>query len=191
MSDIAIHIHEDDWGIRNLYPVAAIFGARADVARATEAGERNRAPDGIGWTDMHVITPPQAGYADTGLDLAAVSVTLGTVLPRVRKFTATATAGFDLNVHDSLGHYDEDAHCYGFDRDLFIKADPTGSLVQAIWFEARTADAARLASLKRAILAIDALVESVIADYWMGRVGRVRDAAFLERYFRDLLEPLT
>lgn len=189
MSDIAIHIHEDDWGMRNLFPVAAIFGARADVARATEAGERNRAPDGIGWTDMHVIAPPKAGYADTGLDIAAVSGALGPILPRVGKFTATATAGFDPNVRDPMGSYDEDAHCYGFNRDLFIKVEPAGTLAKAIWFEARTPGAAQLTLLKRAILAIDALAESVIADYWMERVGRVRDAAFLERYFGDLLEP--
>ena len=189
MSDTAIHIHEDDWGMRNLYPVAAIFGARADVDRATEAGERNRAPDGIGWTDMHVIAPPKAGYADTGLDLAAVSAALGAILPRVRKFTATATAGFDPNVRDPMGSYDEDAHCYGFDSACFIKVHPADALVRGIWFEARTSDAAQLASLRRAMLAIDALAESVIADYWMERVGRVRDAAFLERYLGDLLEP--
>ncbi len=50
-----IAIHEDDEGMRNLYPIAAREDAAGDMQSSIDAGERNRAPDGIGWTDVHLI----------------------------------------------------------------------------------------------------------------------------------------
>jgi hypothetical protein len=46
--------------------------------------------------------------------------------------------------------------------------------------------AARLAALRQAIVAIDQLVPSVIAYYWLDRTGPVRDSAFLDDYMRRL-----
>ena len=47
VAEPAIHIHEDDWGMRNLYPVEASLHAADDIAKSADAGERNRAPDGV------------------------------------------------------------------------------------------------------------------------------------------------
>lgn len=48
-----IHIHEDDWGMRNLYPLAVRREAEADVADAAAAAEKNRDPSGFGYTDIY------------------------------------------------------------------------------------------------------------------------------------------
>ena len=188
MSEPAIHIHEDDWGMRNLYPVGAFFKARTDVERAADAADANRAPDGVGFTDIHVISSPSIDYSDVGLELTAVADALGIILPRVKKFTATATAGFDPNVRDPWGSYEDDAYCYGFDQTCFIKIDPADGLVKQIWFECREAVPAKLSAFSRAIQTIDAIAESVIADYWLDRVGRVRDSTFLNTYMLELTE---
>ena len=37
------------------------------------------------------------------------------------------------------------------------------------------------------LIAIDGLVESVIADYWLDANGRVRDANFMTTYMRALI----
>lgn len=188
MSERAIHIHEDDWGMRNLYPVGALFEARAKVTRAADAADRNRAPDGGGFTDMHVINGPSIDYADIGLELGVLADALGSIVPRVKRFTATAMAGFEPNTRDAYGSYEEEAYCYGFDETCFIKLEPAGVLVKQIWFECRTLPPERLSAFERAILAVDALAESVVADYWLDQVGRVRDPAFFHAYLRQIAE---
>jgi hypothetical protein len=188
MNASAIHIHEDDWGMRNLYPVGALFEASADIARAIQAGEQNRAASGIGWTDIHLIRPPSIDYTHIGLGLAAASAALGAVLPRVRSFAATAMAGFNAQTRDPYGHYDDDAWCFGFDHGCFIKLEPAGDLVKQIWFECAFATPERISAFARGLTAIDALAESAIADYWLDCAGRVRDAAFLDAYFRALAD---
>ena len=92
---MTIHIHEDDWAMRNLYPLDALPEASADVAQAREAGERNRAPDGAGWTDIHVIRPPSKDYSVMNLLVADATAALDGLMPRVRRFIATASVGFD------------------------------------------------------------------------------------------------
>lgn len=186
MTEPSIHIHEDDWGMRNLYPAAALTEASADVARAIEAGERNRVPDGFGWTDLHLIGEPSIDYAAAELILSSAADALSPIMPRVRRFTATAMAGFALGASDSWGTYDQDAYCYGFDALCFIKLEPEGGLVKRVWFEGRTAEPERLAALRQAIEAVDALVPSVVADYWEDQIGAIRDTLFLDQYFQQL-----
>lgn len=178
-----IHIHEDDWGMRSLHPIAAWRDAIADLGEAVEAGNRNRSPDGIGWTAMHVIKEPTADFSSLAMSLGAIASRLQTVMPRVRRFTATASAGFDTSRRDPYGSYDDDAWAFGFDAACFVKLEPAGTLVSRIWFEARTDDRERLAALRRAITMIDDAAEAMIIDYWADAAGRVRDAAFLDRYF--------
>jgi hypothetical protein len=187
--EISIHIHEDDWGMRNLYPAGALREVAADMHEASEASLRNRAPNGIGWTDVHLIKPPSLDYASVGLGLNDVCSALEPLMPRVRKFTATATAGFRLGAHDPLGSYEQDACCYGFGSDCFIKLAPHEELVKHIWFECTTQDPEKLAALRAAVLAINELVPSVIADYWNDMTGAVHDIAFLDRYFQELRRP--
>jgi hypothetical protein len=188
MPAAGIHIHEDDWGMRCLHPLAAAAEVTDEIRVARAAGEANRAPDGAGWTDVHIIQQPQRDYAAIGLTLDQAAAALAPVLPRIRRFAATAMAGFGAGAHDPYGSYEQDAHCYGFDAGCFIKVDGD-ELVRQIWFNAETDDAARLEKLRQAIVAIDRLVPSIIADYWLDRTGKVGDSAFLHEYLRALASP--
>jgi hypothetical protein len=115
-----IHIHGDDWGMRNLYPAAAFVAVQSDIEKSAQASIDNLAESGIGWTAVHQIDHPANDYAAAGLDLEAAPRTLGELLPRVRGFTATAFSGFG-GKRDPLGSYETDAHCYGFGASCFIK----------------------------------------------------------------------
>ena len=183
---ISIHIHEDDWGLRNLYPVAALGAAAADVDEAARSGRENIVPDGIGWTNVHVIRAPSVDFTSTGLSVATLGLRLQAIMPRIRRFVATATAGFSGDRRDPYGSYDDDAWCFGFDAGCFLKLEISGDLVRHVWFEARPAGPQQLAALRRAIETVDAQAEAVIADYVEDAAGRVRDAAFMDRYFADL-----
>ncbi len=109
----AIHIHADDWGMRNLYPLAVRAEAEADIEEAAAAAERNRDPSGVGYTAMHAIKPPSRDYADSGLTLTEAEHVLAPILPRVRRFNATILSAFDSADRDPLGSYEEDAWCFG------------------------------------------------------------------------------
>ena len=174
--------------MRNLYPLPALPGASADVRAAAEAGERNRAPDGARWTDVHLIQQLSTDYAATGLTLSAAAAVLEPLLPRVPRFNSTASAGFAEGPEDPWGTYEQQAWCYGFDEDCFVKLEPAGELVKQIWFECRTREQARGAALRSAVLAIDGLVPSAIADYWIDMAGPVHYPAFLDSYFEALVE---
>ncbi|UGT54228.1 hypothetical protein [Nocardia asteroides] len=130
---------------------------------------------------------PAHDYAAEGLTFERVDAVLAPILPRVRQFAATASAGFDEDVRDPWGSYEDDAYCYAADASCFIKLDGEPPLIQRIWFQAETEDPARLDQLRRAIIAIDGLVPSVIVDYWLDCTGSVADAEFLDRYLRMLL----
>lgn len=186
MSAPTIHIHEDDWGMRNLYPVAAFAVAQADVAEASDAGRRNRQPNGLGWSKVHLIKPPAVDYADVGLELAPTAERLESLMPRIRQFTATATAGFDPAIKDAGGSYETDAQCFGFGSDCYIKLETKGDLVRQIWFDVFTDDTTHLEAFRHGVLSIDALAPSLIADYREDVVGSIRDDAFFARYMRTL-----
>ena len=181
-----IHIHEDDWGMRSIYPLAAMADVIADLEEARAAAERNRVPDGVGWTDIHLIERPHTGFAEEGVPLSKASAALAPIMPRVRRFRATSTGGFELGAHDELGVYQDDAHCYGFDASCFIKLATDGEIVRGVSYEARTSDNNRLAALRAAMEAVDRLVPSMIVDYWEDCAGRIGDRAFLDHYFRAL-----
>lgn len=186
-----IHIHEDEWGMRCLHPLAAATEVASDLRASEVAGAVNRAPDGIGWTDVHEIAAPEHDYAEVGLTFAQVDAVLTPIMPRVRRFVATAWAGFDENMRDPLGVYEDDAYCYGVDASCFIKLDGDEPLVESIWFRADTEDTARLQLLRRAIVAVDILAPSVIADHWLDCTGTVADGEFLHRYMRMLVQEAT
>jgi hypothetical protein len=75
-----IHIHEDDWGMRSMHPVQAMPEVDADLQEAITAAERNRVPDGFGWTDIHQIKSPQKDYGQSGLRLADASGALQPIM---------------------------------------------------------------------------------------------------------------
>ncbi|MEV6102884.1 alpha/beta fold hydrolase [Nocardia sp. NPDC051981] len=87
-----------------------------------------------------------------------------------------------------MGIYANDAYCYGVDASCFIKLNGDEPLVESIWFRADTKDPARLELLRRAIIAVDLLAPSVIADYWLDCTGPVADDRFLHRYMRMLAQ---
>lgn len=176
-----IAIHEDDEGMRNLYPLAAYGDAVADVQQAIDASARNRATDGTAWTDVHTIKPPKATFADAGLTLDAAATALAPLMPRVHHFWSGL-----LGRNDPLATNQTQAHCFGFDATCFVKLEPKGTLVERIWFEARTDDASRLAALRNALVAIDALSPAMIADYWLDAAGPIADPVFLDAYFKAL-----
>jgi hypothetical protein len=135
---------------------------------------------------MHVIAPPEHDYAEAGLRLDQADAILAPILPRVRRFAATASAGFGPDAHDPYGTYEDEAHCYGLDATCFLKLEAGGSLVRQVWFHVETPDSERLAQLREAIVALDQLVPSIVADYWLNCTGAVRDHDFLDRYVHAL-----
>jgi hypothetical protein len=181
----AIHIHEDDWGMRNLYPLAAQSEALADLHDAIAAGEKNRDPLGLGWTGVHVITPPSMTYVDAGLLLSDAAAALQEIMPRVRHFYAGTFASMGSTKRDPLGSYEEDAWCFGFTQGCYLKLEPRGDHVERIWFDLGRALPAQAAALRRAIEAIDRLVPSIVADYFLDVAVPVGSSEQLDRYFAE------
>ncbi|MBI5942422.1 MAG: hypothetical protein HY859_18595 [Caulobacterales bacterium] len=181
-----IHIHEDDWGMRNLYPLAALSETSADVAAAKASGDANF--DGAGWTAMHMIEPPSASFSEAGLQASDVIAVLEPHLPKVSRFHATIMhyLGRDGGERDPYGSYEDAAVCFGFDARCFIKVDTDGELVRAIWFQWEDGEDQRFDALRDALLAINDLTPCVVADYWCDASGALSDAGFADRYFRHL-----
>lgn len=169
-----------------MHPARAAGEVARDVAAAHEAVERNRAPDGLGWTDVHVVEEPSVSFTDVGLTFAAADAALAPIMPRVRKFAATIGGAIGRDVRDPYGSYEDDAYCYAHAPGCFIKLDGKDGLVARIWFEASTDDNDGLPLLRRGLEAIDALTPSIIADYWIDCTGAVRDVAFMDKYMRRL-----
>lgn len=183
MSENAIHIHEDDWAMRTLHPLAADAEARAELAALERAGERNRSPSGFGWTDIHIIRSPSINYCDVGLALADAAAALAPIMPRVRRFAATIGMAIDTGKRDPFGSYQEEAWCYGLGDHCFLKLEPKGELVEQIWFDLHSRDPGDMAALGAAIRAVDALAPSILVDHWLSLAGRIGDAGFLDSYF--------
>ena len=180
----AIHIHEDDWGMRNLYPLAARSEAAADLEESIAARERNRDPSGFGWSDIHLIKPPSVNYVDAGLRVEDAAAALAPIMPRIRRFYATISGAIGSEDRDPYGSYEEDAWCFGLGPDCYIKLEPKGDLVERIWFDlAGDPDPSAPAAMRAAIEAIDSLVPSVVVDYWRDVEGRAGDRDFLDLHF--------
>jgi hypothetical protein len=187
----SIHIHEDDWAMRALHPIAVAQQITGDLEAAKQAALENRSPDGAGWTNVHLIAEPTLDYSAFNLPISKIAEVLEPILPRVRKFTATASAGFTPGVVDPYGSYDADAYCFALSQDCFIKCEVMSEAptrVKSIWYEARDARKEALSKLRSAFQAIDALCPSVIADYWLDLSGEIANNTFLSAYFETLEE---
>jgi hypothetical protein len=184
----AIHVHEDDCGMRNLYPLAVRTEVEEDIAEAAAAAERNRDPSGFGYTDVYMAKSPSKDYAALGLTLVEVEAALTPILPRVRRFSATIFSAIGSAERDPYGSYEEDAWCFGLGPHCYLKLEANGSLVSNIWFDLDTNDQDAARQLRNAIEAIDALAPSVIADYFLDFAGPVSDAGVLDSYFANLQE---
>lgn len=170
--------------MRNIYPMAARTEAEADMKVSIEASVRNRAPNGIGWTDMHLIERPETTFADAGLTVAAAATAIEQLMPRVRRFVC----GGGNPASNPFAYRDDDAYCYGFDETCFIKLETNGDLVEHIWYEARSENAEHLSALRKAFGAIDSLSPAMIADFWIDATGPIASADFLDAYFKALAD---
>lgn len=179
----AIHIHEDDWGMRNLYPLAAAPEVKLDLDEAISAGQRNLDPSGIGWTAVHMIQEPSQDYRPYELRLTDIAEKLAVIMPRVRKFAATIGAYVGTLETDPCGSHNDQAWCFGLDAQCFIKLEPDGEFVRAIWYEYKSNDKHAEQALRLAFEAIDRFVPSLLVDYWLDVQGALNDSAFIDRYF--------
>lgn len=178
-----IHIHEDDCGMRNLYPIAAFDEAASEVAAAAAAAERNRDPSGFGFTAMHMVELPSITYVDVGLRLDAAAAALAPIMPRAKRFAATIFHAMLTGETDPYGSYEEGSWAFGLGPHCYIKLEPKGELVEAVWFGLDSDDPAHADALRRSMLAIDALAPSIVADFFLDQSGPVGDPAFLDSYF--------
>lgn len=181
-----IHIHEDDWGMRSLHPVEVLRQVQRDLGHSIETEPVRRAQDAAGWTEVHVIEEPDITYADKQITIASIQKVLDGLMPKVTRFYATASCGFDPNNRDSMGSYDEDAICYGFSEKCYLKIDKSREFVSAIWYEACTEDREQLQALRQCMCVINKLVPSLFVDYWEGCCGDISDSSFLDAYFQEL-----
>lgn len=176
----AIHVHEDDWGMRSLHALAVYRQVAANLDESIAAEERNRAPSGFGWTDIHVIEDPSSSYVEADLRLSDAAAAVGPIMPRVRHFHATSFGGF--GDYDRYGSYENDAWAFGLGAHCYLKLDDEGAHVKRIWFDLSSPDPHDIAALRQAMLAIDRLVPSFIADYFMKAVVILADSEALDRY---------
>lgn len=183
--DPAIHIHEDDWGMRNLFPASCLYHVAGDIAEAKAFGDAHF--DGGGWTEMRAIQSPPTSFREAGVTIASLVAALEPILPRVRRFNATISSMINSDSRDPYGSYETDAICFGYHRDCFIKIDPADDvLVGAVWYQADRCSHPELDALRRGLLAINAATPVVVADYWLDFSGPLTDPALVERYFAEL-----
>lgn len=175
-----VHIHEDDEGMRNVYPAVAISDAMDDIAAAKANSVENLAPNGVGWTDVHAIKEPEKSFLDIGLEWQNFASALGKLLPRVEEFEV----GFGAN--NPFHYKDRDPICFGFGQSMYIKLETDGDHLKAIWFDTRSKVEEELSALRRALEAIDEIHPSMIADYWLNTGGLIGKQAFLDAYIEDL-----
>lgn len=185
-----IHIHEDDWGMRNLVPVEAIEEASRDIEAAGNFGTEHQHPSGFGWTEMYQAKEPSMGYSGAGLTLVAAAEVLARVMPRVQQFRATIFSYIGREDRDPYGSYEDDAWAFGFGHHCYIKLDREGDLVKSIWFDLQSDDPADVSALRRSIKAINDLIPSAISDYFLEAVVRVGDDQAMDAYFQDRLDQI-
>jgi len=180
-----IHVHEDDWGMRNIFPLTVQEEVAKDLDASIESGEKNRDPSGFGWTAVHMIEEPSTSYVQTGLRVAVLADILEPLMPRVKHFYATIGGAIGSSDRDPFGAYEEDAWCFGFSPQCYLKIDAEGEYVKAIWFDISTADPQKIGALRGSMEAINALIPSFIGDYFMGAEVPIADSDLLDRYFAE------
>lgn len=180
-----IHVHEDDEGMRNVYPANTVAEAMEDLAAAKENSETHLAPSGVGWTEVHPIKEPEKSFRELKVNMQTVSSALENVLPRIREFEV----GFGAN--NPFHYKDDDANCFGFGQSLYLKLEADGDYLKAIWFDVSSESEEELSTLKRAFEVINEIHPSMIADYWLETGGLIEDRNFLDRYFAILRRTAT
>lgn len=175
-----VHIHEDDEGMRNVYPAHAINEVMDDIAAAKVHSVENLAPNGVFWTSVYGIKKPEKSFLEIGLDWQSFANALGKILPKVEEFEM----GFGAN--NFFRYKDHDPICFGFGQSMYIKLETDGDYLEAIWFDTRSNVEEELSALRRALEAIDEIHPLMIADYWLDTGGLIGDQAFIDAYIEGL-----
>lgn len=181
----AIHIHEDDWGMWSLYPIAAEPEVERDLAESIAASEKKLHPSGFGWTAIHMIAEPSVDYRELNLLLADAAEKLSAIMPRVKRFAATIGAHIGTLEKDPYGSYENDAWCFGFDAKCFIKLEPEGDFVKGIWYDFTSSDPQAEQAMRHAFDVVNGLVPSLLVDYHQDAQGPLGDPEFLDHYFAE------
>lgn len=175
-----VHIHEDNEGMRNLYPVAAYDDVEEDLIAGKKASVENRAPGGIGWTDVHQIKEPDATYAKVGTSLKDMATAVEQHLPRIDHFEVGFGDG------NPFHHRDIGGFTFGFGDHLYVRFDTKDDVLLGIWYDVTTSDLSELEALRQTFLEINTVQRSMIADHWMHTGGRIDDEAFLTGYLNEI-----
>lgn len=181
-----ITIHEDFYGMRNLYPAAGYDDAAADIEASIAFGQEHW--DGAGFDACRAIEPPAGGWLDTDLTCDAVCRAVAPHLPRVRKLSVTPYGPVDSGVFRPGIDPPPEGYCFGFSEECFLAINEDGERVRSIWFEVFGCSQEEYAALRAAMEAIDALVPAAVADYWADRAAKVADFAAMDAYFQELYE---
>lgn len=179
-----VHIHEDDEGMRNVYPADTTSDVMDDIAAAKANSVENLAPNGFGWTDVHAIREPEKSFLEIGLEWQSVANKIGKFLPRIEEFEV----GFGTN--NPFHYKDHDPKCFGFGQSMYLKLETDGDYLKAIWFDTRSNVEEELSALRRALEAINEIHPSMIADYWLNTGGLIGDQVFLDAYIDGFREPV-
>jgi len=178
-----VHIHEDDEGLRVIYPATELKAAQLDLSEAEDAAEQNLAPNGVGWTDVHVIEAPSVSLTTLAMPLFQIETLVTPHLPRIGRYIATAFGGFDRSERDPYGVYLDDPWCFGFDSSCFLLVTGEGKIASDIWFVKETSNETHLAALNTAFLALSNAWPLCLADYVEDQCGLLSDQDFLDQYF--------
>ncbi len=181
-----IHIHEDEWAMRNIFPLTVQEEVAAELDALSAASEKNRDPSGFGWNDIYAIQSPSSSYVETGLRIADAAAVLAPIMPRVRHFYATVGVMIGRAERDPLGSYEDDAWCFGLGSHCYLKLEVEADLVRRIWFDIESNNAKDMAALRRSMEAIDALMPSFVGDYVADAKVLISDATLLDQYFSRL-----
>lgn len=183
-----IHIHEDDWGQRHLYPEIAWADVEAEGRALDAHADKYADPNGYGFSEIYAIKGPTKSYKDVGLKLEPLATELGKLFPRVKNFNATISGSIGKAEKDPFGSYETDAWCFGVDWDCFIKLETDGQLISDIWYAYGNEDQELIKKLIEAIRLVHQHSPSVVSDYAAHGFGKLSDAEFAEDYFEFVLE---
>lgn len=170
---------DDSEGMRCIYPIAEMSNVRRDMQKAEEIHASEPGDGQYGFYNIHVIEEPKVKFKDYNLKVADCISLLSAYLPRAREYVVYPIGQFNGK--------EEGVIVFG-ENYMFIKIEPEGEFVQYLWFECmpNESQAHLMATFREAFLAIDAVVPSMIADYWMDAFGAIGDDRFLSAYLHTL-----
>lgn len=171
-----VHIHEDDEGMRSLYPASTFEAAAEDMRQAEAAAKNNAAPCG-GWTEVHMISQPDIDFSSVGLMRADADSLMAQYLPRVTRF--------DVGHGDNnpFRYSEKQPLAFGYGNGIYVKFECDAERVKHIWFDVVDASTDQLEQLKQAFVALDKVCPAMVADYWGNCVGLLSDQKFTSAYF--------